>query len=250
MCTRAWVCLTFFLISCVSGHVHFEQHETKRSTGDKRQMNRHRGLSKKGKVGKSGGKRHKGKANKPFVFDGEYFPSSEAFGETNKNCGTPDLPPGKRYKAQREADEFMKKKFGSKGAKGLRRLQTTQQIVINTYVHVVYRISDTDPSNVSESMILKQIKVLNDAFSGTPEDYTDCTGMAISGVPTPFRFNLLEITRTLNESWHFSTQNATMTSALRKGTCSDLNIFILNPQFGENICKKIDSFCSVRSLVY
>ena len=187
--------------------------------------------------------RHKGRANKPFVFDGVYYESSDAFGDENRICGTEVLPPATWQKIEQEVNSYMRKEFGQKcsGDCSWRRLQRNQEVTISTYVHVVYRNDITDQTNVPDSMIEKQMKVLNDAFSGLSNDYNDCLGKTPSGFATPFRFRLMEVTRTLNDTWHYSRQNATMTAALRKGTCSDLNIFILTPQFGK---QSLDGFYS------
>jgi len=100
---------------------------------------------------------------------------------------------------------------------------------ISTYVHVVYKGNSGDVTNVSDSKIIKQIDVLNDAFNGSNSIYTNCNGGNKNpGNKSPFRFVLKNVTRTLNETWHYSNDSnyTEMTKALRKGSCADLNIFI------------------------
>jgi len=130
----------------------------------------------------------------------------------------------------------------SPGQRG-RLLQTDQEIFINTYVHVVYRTSSTDPTNVSTEMIKKQLKVVNDAFSGLSSEYTDCSGRKAKGFVTPFRFKLVTITRTLDNSWHMSSDTLAMATKLRRGTCSDLNIFIHTPSYGRLGVSSFPSEC-------
>ena len=160
--------------------------------------------------------------NGPFTFNGIFYESSTAFVATGKNCRTPDLTPERRQEVEKEVKDFMGKSYGTQG---LRHLQN-QEIVVNTYIHVVYKNSSSDPSNVSTAAINKQMKVLNEAFKGLPMDYTDCNGIFRTGVSTPFRFNLVSVSRTLNNSWHNALDDNAMVGALRKGTCSDLNVFI------------------------
>ena len=174
--------------------------------------------------------KHKGEANKAFVFDQVFYQSSEEFGDTGRNCGTQDLPLSEQQKTQQEVDEFLLENFGESGA---RRLQEIQQITVNTYIHIVYRNNSTDPTNVPDAIVNKQMAVLNDAFSGRSLDYSDCNNNPPTGFATPFRFKLAAVTRTLNDTWHYSWQNSTMAGVLRQGNCSDLNIFIHTPKYGE-----------------
>jgi len=100
---------------------------------------------------------------------------------------------------------------------------------ISTYVHVVYKGNSGDVTNVADSKIIKQIDVLNDAFNGSNSIYKNCGGGNKSpGNESPFRFFLKNVTRTLNDAWHYSNDSnyTEMVKALRKGSCADLNIFI------------------------
>ena len=168
------------------------------------------------------------KGNAPFSFDGTFFKNSGDLVKSGKACKTQDLEEERRKEIDEEVRNFISQQFGSTG---IRHLQATE-MVINVYIHVVYKSSSTDPTNVSDAMINKQLKILNDSYKGVHAEYTkDCSENTIpNGVPTPFRFNLKAITRTLNSEWHGGLQDQYMVPALRVGSCSDLNIFINNAQ--------------------
>jgi len=159
---------------------------------------------------------------RPFTFNGVFYTSSDEFGATGKACMTQDLTFDQRKKVDEQVDLFIKEKYGSFG---LRQL-LDQEIVVKTYIHVVYKNSESDPTNVSEQKIHKQMKILNDAFKGLTLDYTVCQSDTSTGVSSPFRFELVGITRTLNDQWHTGRKDPAMVGNLRRGSCSDLNVFV------------------------
>jgi len=171
--------------------------------------------------------------NGPFTLGGTSYRNSQEFVMAGLRCRTRDLTSERREVVNREIQEFMEKTKtdGSStetgGWGGFRNLQSGQQeIVVDTFIHVVYKEGPSDPSNVSTATIEKQLQVLNSAYRGESV-YTDCSGKpAPAGLKTPFRFNLIEITRTHSDDWHKGVNDNEMRQTLRKGTCSDLNIYI------------------------
>jgi hypothetical protein len=91
---------------------------------------------------------------------------------------------------------------------------------VNVYVHVI--TSSTGAGNVSDARIGQQVAVLNDAYDG------GSTG----GAATPFRFSLVSVDRTANNTWYNladgSTAERQMKAALHKGSYDDLNIYTAN----------------------
>ena len=84
--------------------------------------------------------------------------------------------------------------------------------VINVYVHI---ITNGTSGNVSDTMIVAQITVLNNAFG-----------------PWGYSFNLVSTDRTSNASWYTAGYNTTaereMKTALRRGSAGDLNLYTNN----------------------
>jgi hypothetical protein len=90
---------------------------------------------------------------------------------------------------------------------------------IATYVHVISKGAGFENGDVPDQMIHAQMTVLNNAFAG----YT-------GGAPTGFSFNLVGITRTVNERWHNmliqSREEREAKAALRQGGAQTLNIYL------------------------
>jgi hypothetical protein len=87
--------------------------------------------------------------------------------------------------------------------------------VIDVYFHVV---SNGTTGNISDTMIARQMDVLNAAF----DDWG-------------WTFRLVETTRTSNSTWFngcYGSAETAMKTALRKGTADDLNIYTCNPSSG------------------
>jgi hypothetical protein len=89
-------------------------------------------------------------------------------------------------------------------------------VTIPVYVHV---ITDGTAGNISDTMIGRQLSVLNAAYAGTP-----------------FKFSLVSTDRTDNATWYTAgpgtAAEAAMKSALRKGTADDLNMYFSSPGGG------------------
>jgi hypothetical protein len=92
-------------------------------------------------------------------------------------------------------------------------------IGIPTYVHVISKGAGFENGDVPDNMIRAQISVLNNAYAG----YT-------GGAPTGFSFQLVGITRTVNESWFNmgiqSRDERDAKAALRQGGAGTLNIYL------------------------
>ena len=86
--------------------------------------------------------------------------------------------------------------------------------VVNVYFHVLRKDTTVAGGNIPDSWINAQMNVLNQAFSN-------------------FSFNLVTVTRTTNAQWFGGKSESKMKSALRQGTCGDLNIYSLKP--GQNL---------------
>ena len=96
---------------------------------------------------------------------------------------------------------------------------TTNATSIPTWVHVISKGAGLENGDVPEHVIRAQISVLNASFAGR-------TG----GAATGFSFNLVGITRTVNERWHnmliLSREEREAKAALRRGGAATLNIYL------------------------
>jgi hypothetical protein len=95
------------------------------------------------------------------------------------------------------------------------------RITIPVAFHVLNNGSGLENGDVPDRMIRAQIAVLNDSFSGF-------TG----GAPSPYRFELMLVTRTTNAAWYnmgFNSQaEREAKAALRVGGPETLNIYTAN----------------------
>jgi Pregnancy-associated plasma protein-A len=141
--------------------------------------------------------------------------SDEAFERASPNasflqCGTkhPDEQTARliddandRFKAQRKAQT------GSTERTGI--------VNVNVYFHVITNTSGA--GNVTDARIAQQILVLNNAYGGV-------TG----GANTIYRFTLVSVDRTANNTWYTCTGGTCeqqMKSALHQGGAADLNFY-------------------------
>lgn len=85
--------------------------------------------------------------------------------------------------------------------------------------HVVARGESPSEGNIPDSQLIENINVLNRAYSGE-------TG----GVPTPFRFHLANITRTVRPEWHVinpgNDAEREVKQALKQGGAETLNVYV------------------------
>lgn len=84
---------------------------------------------------------------------------------------------------------------------------------VNVYFHVLRKDQTIEGGNIPDSWITAQMNVLNNSF-------------------TNFQFNLVSVDRTTNSTWFNGGGEKAMKSALRQGTCSDLNVYTLKPRNG------------------
>jgi hypothetical protein len=97
-------------------------------------------------------------------------------------------------------------------------VSTMATVTIPVIVHVVAENTTRAGGYVPDSMINRQINLLNEAFAG-----------GTGGADTAFAFSLTKITRTVNPSWYpivyGSSGERAMKSALREGGKETLNIY-------------------------
>jgi len=150
-----------------------------------------------------------GGRNRPDDDNGKTRPDDMAEGQ----CGTrhPDA-----FTAQmiEDASENFQKSRIAQGVDAYR----TGTVTVNVYFHVITNTSGQ--GNVSDQQIAQQIAVLNAAYSG-----------ASGGANTIYRFNLVSVDRTANNTWYTTTGGTSerqMKTALRKGGARDLNFYTNN----------------------
>ncbi len=144
--------------------------------------------------------------------DGTEFTSQHAFVEAGLRCGV------RESDAQRSVDaDNANRAANSAGYTGYKLLPGS--VTIPVYFHVITNTSGQGA--VSSTQINNQIAVLNAAYSG-----------ATGGVNTPFRFQLVAVDITTNNTWYTAgpgtTAQTQMKTALRRGGKGDLNIYTNN----------------------
>lgn len=123
-------------------------------------------------------------------------------------CATATPSEAEQAAVQQAYEEFrLNNKEAAARAKG--------SVTIPVYFHVINKGSGTSNGDIPQSMIDAQIAVLNSAYANTP-----------------FRFNLVSVTRTTNSSWYTVTPGTSaerqMKNALRQGGPETLNIYSAN----------------------
>jgi len=135
-----------------------------------------------------------------------------------RKCGNPNLPESEiRALEEQEAKDFAQPEADLAAG----------TVTIKVYAHVINKGAGVANGDVSRESIEAQIEVLNNAFGGN-----DGPG----AVDTPFRFELVEITRTTNAQWFTAGPDTSaelaMKTALRKGGAADLNMYFSAPGGG------------------
>jgi hypothetical protein len=129
-------------------------------------------------------------------------------------CGTKH-PDEQTARLIEDASERFKASRAATGAP----TERTGTVNVDVYVHVITNTSGQ--GNVSNTAIANQIRVLNDAYSGS-------TG----GANTIYRFTLVSKDVTANNTWYTATNGTTaerqMKTALHKGGAADLNLYTNN----------------------
>lgn len=95
-------------------------------------------------------------------------------------------------------------------------IASTDPIKVNTYIHVITNGSTIDDGHLTSEQLDKQKAVLNDVFA----DHS-------------IQFNFLDTTYTENKDWALGNMRQDMTTALRKGSYKDLNLFFLLSMGGQ-----------------
>ncbi|VUC23353.1 unnamed protein product [Clonostachys rosea] len=95
-------------------------------------------------------------------------------------------------------------------------IASADTIEVNTYIHVVSNGSTIDDGYLTSEQLDKQKAVLNNVFA----DYS-------------IHFNFLDTDYTENADWAHGIMTQDMTSALRKGSYKDLNLFFLGSMGGQ-----------------
>lgn len=138
----------------------------------------------------------------------------ESMMSTPKRCAHPEVDQLDRLLVENELNVL-------RARRGFRKMNTRdiQPVTIPVYFHVVNKGATPLLGNVLEEKIDEQIAVLNTAFQ-----------------TMNIRFEMIEIDRTNNASWHgaapFSATEQTMKKALRKGDALALNLYTAAPNDG------------------
>ncbi|MGH9660669.1 MAG: zinc metalloprotease, partial [Bryobacteraceae bacterium] len=151
----------------------------------------------------------------PFTLNGVAWSSKQAFIDSGARCAT------RHVDAIEDAE--IERAIARRGANPLSLLPGS--VTVPVWIHVINKGSGIANGDVSAQQIGAQIKVLNAAFSG-----------GTGGANTPFRYNLVGVTRTTNASWYtmspgsLAERQAKM--ALHQGGAETLNFYTANPGGG------------------
>ncbi|KAI1414394.1 metalloprotease [Hypoxylon sp. FL1857] len=126
-----------------------------------------------------------------------------ASGNATRICGTPEPT-----EQQIAASQAMLAKEREMRAKG--EFRTLRSLTVNLYFHVVASGTNVDDGYLTQQMIDDQLDVMN-------ADYG----------PHGITFNLVSTDFTINANWAADGDEIAMKRALRKGTYSDLNVYLL-----------------------
>lgn len=130
-------------------------------------------------------------------------PGAPSTVNTPQRCATADVPEAEAATIEQQ----VKQRTNSKSSGSS---QTIGSYVISVYFHVI--TNSKGEGNVSDARISRQVRVLNEGFSGTG-----------------FSFVLAGTDRTANDQWYLMGYNSQAENrakaALRKGTGDDLNIY-------------------------
>ena len=133
------------------------------------------------------------------------FVASPLFAANHERCGTRIVSDDEATAIEQQLKQRGRKAAGS--------------ISIPTWVHVISKGTGLENGDVPEHVIRAQMSVLSDSFAGR-------TG----GAATGFSFNLVGVTRTVNERWHNmliqSREEREAKAALRRGGADTLNIYL------------------------
>jgi pregnancy-associated plasma protein-A len=140
-------------------------------------------------------------------------------------CADADAGARTRPGAAREPNAISAVEAASLGSPKVRSTLPSGAVKVPTVFHV---ISDNpfSPAETAryQGLIAAQVTVLNDAYSGA--------GAAAGSLDTPFRFDLVDTTYTVNAAWAALAPGTKETkaakSALHQGDLSTLNIYVVD----------------------
>jgi hypothetical protein len=152
----------------------------------------------------------------PFHFHGKVWPNKKAFIDDGNRCSTRHVTEYERALNEVEHGNFLKARADAGFPVAFR---AAGSVTVPVYFHVINNGSGIANGNIPNSQITAQIAVLNAAYAATP-----------------FRFNLVAVTRTTNVAWYTmspgSTAEAQAKAALRVGGAGTLNVYSANPGGG------------------
>jgi Pregnancy-associated plasma protein-A len=148
-----------------------------------------------------------------FRFLGKTWPNKKAFIDGGHRCSTRHVTEAERALHDLEHAGF--KKARADAGQSLAE-RSPGSVTVPVYFHVINSGSSAASGNLPNSQIADQIAVLNAAYAATP-----------------FRFNLVGVTRTTDAAWFAmgfgSAAEAQAKAALRIGGPGTLNIYSANP---------------------
>jgi Pregnancy-associated plasma protein-A len=125
-----------------------------------------------------------------------------------RGCGTKNLTETQ----QTEVEQFLANRVSAQAL-------PTGSVTIPVYFHVINKGTGVSNGDLTSAMVTDSINVLNAAYSNTP-----------------FKFSLVQTTRTTNSTWFnncdASSTETAMKTALRQGGAEALNIYSCNPGGG------------------
>jgi len=140
------------------------------------------------------------------------LPPDGGYPEGGLPCGTKSEDPLIAARVQKALDQFRELQPESRGP---------GTVTIQVYFHVINTGQGIENGNVSDSMLDEQLRVLNDSFSGPPDERD-----------TPFRFVKAGTDRTTNAAWYTmrlgSPEEREAKNILRVGGSNVLNFYTVD----------------------
>lgn len=151
---------------------------------------------------------------------------SRGLHETIRTCHTEELDIHEREKHEKEIQEY-RMKLTKETWDDIR----TINITIPVYFHVY--TDSFGNGTLEDEIIYQQMDILNDAFQGSPSNYSEC-GFSYEDFPaSPFLFTLVNITRIQDdEVFELESSISQRTRRIMHfGGCESLNIYTGNADF-------------------
>lgn len=169
-----------------------------------------------------------------FNIFGKSFPSKEEFIGSGANCRFQSPPPERKRKVKKRLWKIRRRKEKLKYWKDkFQKPRQLQEALTEINVQVHFHIIQKEDANgnlisatITDNQVNSQIDALNIAYGGGVT--TDCNNSPTpQGAVTPFKFELATLERKINSDWYDapSTYQSEMFTDLRRGNCSDLNIY-------------------------